>query len=77
MVTFRLSLSAEKTVDIDFSTRKFNFTRKLKVDAQTLKFVEFTKYLGVTNVRKLTFRNHIELICSKNSKNIGFLHKIS
>ena len=54
MNTSRLSLNTEKTVTKNFPTRKFDSTRKFKVNARTLKFVEFTKYLGVTIDRKLS-----------------------
>ena len=72
----RLSLNLLKTVAIDFSNKRHNDNRII-LNNTPLEYVSFVKYLCVNIDRKWSFSNHIEVVCSKISKSIGIMYRLS
>ena len=77
--TNRLTLNVSKTVAINFSTRPapLNSNCELKVNSETVQFVKHASYLGVVLDQRLSFAQHIDKLCSKISKNIGIIRRLS
>ena len=73
----RLSLNVSKTTAINFSTRPSSSNQNLFMNGSQKKFVKSIKYLGVLLDSKLSFAQHVNHVCSKVSKNIGILYKLS
>ena len=75
----RLSLNITKTIAINFSKKyvPINSTEILKMNGNAIEFSKNVKYLGVFLDSSLSFREHINLICSKVSKTVGVLYRIS
>ena len=76
----RLSLNLDKTSYIIFTTRNkkiIDTNLDIKIDGITLELVQKTKFLGVIINSHLNWKDHIQLVQSKISKNIGILYKIS
>ena len=75
----RLTLNVEKTVAMVFSNRMHdvNYNSGLILSNKRVNFSRETKYLGVTIDDKLSFGAHINGVCSKVSKNIGVLYRMS
>ena len=76
----KLSLNADKTKYVFFHKTRISDYLPLQlptlyIDAYKIKRVYFTKFLGVMLDENLTWKEHIELIESKMSKNIGILYK--
>jgi len=77
LIANRLSLNFEKTVCINFSTRKYDDDSPLVLNGLSFTSVNKTKYLGVIIDKNLSFSHHIEYVSNKLSKNIGILYRLS
>ena len=78
----KLSLNANKTKYIFFHKQRESENiplklRVLKIDDIEIKREQSLKFLGVLIDENLTWKNHIELLENKISKNIGVLFKAS
>jgi hypothetical protein len=76
----KLSLNVSKSKLLVFSNQKHDNvnvdTLKLTLNGETLKEVNFAKYLGVLIDNKLSWKNQIDAIKLKLSKGVGLLAKI-
>ena len=67
-----LSMNTTKTVGMLFS--KENKTiENLVVNDQTIRFVDYTKFLGVWIDKKLNWKEHVNRVCMKLNRNINLL----
>ena len=73
-----LALSISKTNFILFHSSKLkpNQSLRIKIDNALIKQVGSTKYLVLTFDSHLTWRRHINELCSKLSKTVGILSKV-
>ena len=78
MKSNRLALSILKTNFILFHSKKLKPSKllNLKIDGVNIKQVFTVKYLGVTFDSNLTWKNHINELCSKLSKTVGIFSKL-
>ena len=74
----RLALSILKTNFILFHSKKLKPSKlfNLKIDGVNIKQVFTVRYLGVTFDSNLTWKNHINELCSKLSKTVGVISKL-
>ena len=72
----KLSLNVKKCNFILFTTRPITADFKVSIDNCQLERVRQTKFLGVIINEKLTWDDHISLLCNKISKNIGIIRRI-
>ena len=74
----RLALSILKTNFILFHSKKLKPSKlfNLKIDGVNIKQVFAVRYLGVTFDSNLTWKNHINELCSKLSKTVGVISKL-
>ena len=74
----KMSLNVDKTHYIVFTSRKNNVLRNQDIIINGCKINEVvvTKFLGVLIDNNLTWKYHIDHLCSKVSKNIGILRKL-
>ena len=74
----KMSLNVDKTHYIIFTSRKNNVLRNQDIIINGCKINEVvvTKFLGVLIDSNLTWKYHIDHLCSKVSKNIGILRKL-
>ena len=74
----RLALSILKTNFILFHSKKLKPSKlfNLKIDEVNIKQVFTVRYLGVTFDSNLTWKNHINELCSKLSKTVGVISKL-
>jgi len=79
LVRNRLSLNIDKTVAILFTNRRHDIDSDCNVvmDGRDIVIGSECKYLGVLIDDKLSFDKHIGYVCSKISKSIGMLYKLS
>ena len=79
MKSNRLALSILKTNFVLFHSKKLKPSKlfNLKIDGVSIKQVSTVKYLGVTFDSNLTWKNHINELCSKLSKTVGIFSKLS
>ena len=79
LVRNRLTLNVAKTVALLFSNRQIdiNDNLMLSLDGRTINILNNANYLGVTIDNSLSFKPHIDKICSKLSKNIGVMYRMS
>jgi len=76
----KLSLNNEKTYGMFFNAnKKINKTQVTQINLQDtkLKFVEYTKYLGIIIDSKLSFKEHIHCLSNKLRKWIAIFRKVS
>jgi len=78
MKSNRLALGISKTNFILFHSKKLKPSKliDLKIDGVNIKQVFTVKYLGVTFDSNLTWKNHINELCSKLSKTAGIFSKL-
>ena len=78
MKSNRLALSILKTNFILFHSKKLKPSKliNLKIDGVNIVQVFTVKYLGVTFDSNLTWKNHINELCSKLSKTVGIFSKL-
>ena len=69
----KLSLNVEKTTCLKFGRNK-GTNAVVRFKDKLLSCENSVKYLGVFIDRNLNFKNHIEHVCKKVSKLLGFLH---
>jgi len=73
----KLSLNISKTSYILFSLKKVtNSSIVLKIDSFEIAQVNLVKFLGVIIDSKLTWKSHIDYICTKIAKAIAILNKV-
>lgn len=78
----KLKLNNTKTkcmvIGSKVNCQKFkNLNRYLNINGEIIEFVSEIKYLGVILDPQLTFSNHIDFMCKKIAKKIGFFYRIS
>jgi len=76
----KLSLNFKKTTYIIFQPRQkvdYNLYLPLSIGNKYLQQSPFVKYLGIFIDSHLTWRNHLDHIASKISKNINIISKLS
>ena len=78
MKSNRLALSTLKTNFIIFHSKKLRPSKlfNLKIDGVSIKQVFTVKYLCVTFDSNITWKNHINELCSKLSKTVGICSKL-
>ena len=71
----RMSLNVEKTHYIVFSNRgkTTNLDTNVQIAGSVIEKVNFTKFLGIIIDKNLTWKFHVDHVCSKISKNIGII----
>ncbi|WP_411026860.1 hypothetical protein, partial [Salmonella sp. s55044] len=73
----KLSLNIDKTNYVAFNTsRTFNWDKDIKMGGKILKQVYTTKFLGVHIDHKLSWCDHISIVCNKVAKNVGILSRL-
>ena len=72
----QLSIHLNKTKYILFSNKRINHHFPLFLDFEVLKECEYHKVLGVTLDSKLSFKFHINDVCSKLSRSISLLQNL-
>ena len=74
----KLSVNAiKKTNFIMFTNRNVDMEQlHIRLAGSEIKHVPSLKFLGITIDNKLTWKNHLDIICNKFSKNIGVLYRI-
>lgn len=72
----RLSVNIKKCNFILFSTKQTKVDIKINIDKFEIERVKHTKFLGVIINEKLTWDDHILLVCNKVSKHVGILRRI-
>jgi len=72
----KLSVNIKKCNFILFSTKQLNVDIKICIDNIHLERVKQTKFLGVIINERLTWDDHISLVCTKVSKHVGILRRI-
>ena len=75
----RLSLNVDKTKFIVFSQRDNQFSDNISVyiKGASIERVRYFKFLGIYIDDQLKFRTHINNVCSKLSKSLGVLYRMS
>ena len=73
----RMSLNVEKTNFMIFHPKgkKIHYKENIKILGSNISEVTSTKFLGVIMDSNLTWKLHIDYVCSKISKNIGIIKK--
>lgn len=72
----KLSLNISKTNFMIFSNKNISGDYTVNIDGKAIERVFVTKFLGVYIDAKLTWKNHIDSIKSKISKNVSILYKV-
>ena len=72
----KLSVNVKKCNFIVFSTKQIKVDIKINLEKFELERVKYTEFLGVIINEKLTWDDHISLVCNKVSKHIGILRRI-
>ena len=72
-----LTLNVKKTCFIIITLRPVPEDLNIKLKSFSLNRKDNIKFLGVTVDSKLTFKNHINEICSKVSKTLGIMRKLN
>ena len=74
----RLTLNKDKTFAINFSFREItNNQKQLFFDNSKINFETTGKYLGIMLDSMLSFGNHVRYTCSKVSKSVGIIYRVS
>lgn len=73
----KLSLNIDKTHFIVFSPKRYSnyYSPKINIDNHLISEVKHTKFLGVYVDNKLSWKVHLNHICSKIAKGIGILYR--
>ena len=73
----KLSLNVSKTNFIIFGNRKYKGEVDIKINDISIERVYTTKFLGVLIDHQLNWKEHIDYICNKVSRNIAVIFKAS
>jgi len=73
----KLSINAEKTKYIVFSYGGSKILPRIQIGDEEINRTDEIKFLGIIIDEHLTFRAHVNYICSKISKSVGILYKLS
>lgn len=73
----RLSINYNKTFSILISNQTFTHNPDIIINGNPVQKFPSGKFLGVTIDESLNFKQHIDLISKKVSKNIGILYKLN
>ena len=73
----KMSLNIEKTHYMVFCNRgrSFSLNSDVRIAGTNIERVNHTKFLGIIIDSKLSWKFHIDHVCSKISKNIGIIQK--
>ena len=74
--TNRLTINLDKTAYMFISNRNILVQRDISLNNVPINCVSNCKFLGVIFDNRLSFCNHIDLVCSKVSKSIGIFYKL-
>ena len=73
----KLSVNAKKTNFMMFTNKNVDIEQfHIKLAGSEIKHVPSLTFLGITIDNKLTWKNHLDVICNKLSKNVGVLYRI-
>jgi hypothetical protein len=72
----KLSLNVSKTNFMIFSNRNVAGDYRIKIDGSNIERVFVTKFLGVHIDAKLSWKNHIDSIKTKISKNVSIMYRV-
>ena len=78
LIANKLSLNIDKTNFVIFHSRQKAISHKIRllINNQELEQVKCIRYLGVYFDRHLTWKNHVQHICTKIKRSVGILSKI-
>ena len=77
LITNKLSLNVNKTNSIIFSNYTISDNVLIKIRDVPISRVHSTKFLGIIIDDRLTFSKHVDNVCSKISKSIGIMYRLS
>ena len=73
----KLTINEKKTNFIIFTKKTFNKESiSIKIGESAIQRVSSTKFLGVVIDEKLSWANHVDIICNKLCKSIGVMYKL-
>ena len=73
----KLTVNTKKTNFMMFTNRNIDIGQmNIKLAGSEIKHVLSLQFLGVTIHNKLTWKNHLDIICNQLSKNVGVLYRI-
>lgn len=70
-----LKVNASKCKQISFYHTRNSSAKRYVIENEELEFVKNIKDLGLILSSNLTFNNHIESLCSKTFRNLGFIKR--
>lgn len=70
-----MSINFNKCATMSFTCRRSSLLYEYKVDGVLINRVNYYKYLGVTLNAKLSWSEHIDGVCSKAMKKLGYLRR--
>ena len=70
----KLVLNTKKTNYMVFTNRYINTNIDIKIGDENIKCVPSLKFLGITIDNKLTWHEHIGVVCTRVSKGVGILN---
>ena len=73
----RLSLNTSKTFAINFSNRNITNPLSLVLNDTVIEWKSSIRYLGVILDKKLNFSDHIDVLCTKISRLVGLMYRVS
>ena len=72
----KLVLNTKKTNYMVFTNRYINTNIDIKIGDENIKCAPSLKFLGITIDNKLTWHEHIGVVCTRVSKGVGILNRL-
>ena len=73
----KLLINTKKTNFMMFTNKNIDIDQiHVSLSGSDIKHTSSLKFLGVTIDRKLTWKNHLDVICNKVAKNVGVLYRV-